>query len=256
MTKKSSFIVFLFAYGFSIVANAAGFENSSEVNLSELQKTVEMRRQQWVGRTLWGYFDRNKCRYPHSLAVQSTPTYMDPVRYSADGPKRLFVDGIVPSKTRGHENVFRYYRVKIEDGSTGFIDVSNLRLGDPEREESLRNDCLFALEPWDVQARLDKFSSDQSAKLAAEAEERKKADERVAQWEIDSLAKKQKQEAVARRPAARIGMTANQVIETTNWGAPKKINRIEAQSGVEEQWEYGLGTYLYFRNGRLTAIQD
>lgn len=257
---KKNLIVCAFTLALPLQLGAAGFEDSSNRDFAELRKKVEMRQQELVGRTFYGYFDRRSCRYPYDPAIQSTPTYLDRNRFTADSPKRFVVDGIVQSQTRGHENLIRYYRVKIEDGSVGFIEVSNFRSGNPEKEESLRDDCLFELEPQEVQSRLDKFASDKRAKLEAQAEERRKAEERAAKWEAERRAEEEvqrkKQEAIAKRPGARIGMTAKQVIEKTNWGEPESVNRTATQYGVEEQWVYGLGTYLYFKNGRLTAIQN
>lgn len=40
------------------------------------------------------------------------------------------------------------------------------------------------------------------------------------------------------------------------WGKPEKINTTITNSVKYEQWVYGLGTYLYFKNGKLTSIQD
>ena len=67
----------------------------------------------------------------------------------------------------------------------------------------------------------------------------------------------------ASAPGVKIGMTPNQVINDTSWGAPKKINRTTTSSGVREQWVYDhcgysrcYGGYLYFTNGVLTAIQN
>lgn len=258
--KKSQFIVCAFTLVLPLQSAAAGFDNSSESDFAALRKRVETRQQELVGKTFYGYFDRKNCRYPYDPAVQRTPTYLDRNRYTADSPKRFVVDGIVQSQTRGHENLIRYYRVKIEDGSVGFIDVSEFRSGNPNKEDSLRNDCLFELEPQEVQARLDKYASDKKAKVEAQAEERRKAEERAAKWEAerqaDAEVERKKQEAIAKRPGARIGMTAKQVIEKTSWGEPESVNRTITQSGVDEQWVYGLGTYLYFKNGRLTAIQN
>jgi len=58
------------------------------------------------------------------------------------------------------------------------------------------------------------------------------------------------------RPSPRLSMTRNQVISQTNWGAPKDINTTTTAAGVREQWVYGLRRYLYFDNGKLTAIQE
>lgn len=57
-------------------------------------------------------------------------------------------------------------------------------------------------------------------------------------------------------PGARIGMTMNQVLNKTSWGEPQSVNRTTTRYGVREQWVYGNGNYLYFENGKLTAIQN
>ena len=74
------------------------------------------------------------------------------------------------------------------------------------------------------------------------------------------IALEKKQESL---PGARIGMTTKAVINETQWGAPKKINRTTTASGVREQWVYDhcgynrcYNGYLYFTNGKLTAIQN
>jgi hypothetical protein len=81
-------------------------------------------------------------------------------------------------------------------------------------------------------------------KAAAEAADRKMA----AQAERQRLAK-------ARKEGVRVGMTAKQVLESS-WGKPESVNRTTTASSVNEQWVYGGGSYLYFDNGVLTAIQN
>ena len=39
-------------------------------------------------------------------------------------------------------------------------------------------------------------------------------------------------------------------------GRSDSINATQTASGTREQWVYSLGRYLYFDNGRLTAIQE
>lgn len=59
-----------------------------------------------------------------------------------------------------------------------------------------------------------------------------------------------------RLPGARIGMNEKQVLNNTNWGTPKSVNRTTTRYGVREQWVYGNGNYLYFENGKLITIQN
>ncbi len=61
--------------------------------------------------------------------------------------------------------------------------------------------------------------------------------------------------AQAKKPGARIGMTAKQVRDTTSWGTPESVNTTITAGHKREQWVYDGNQYLYFDNGRLTAIQ-
>lgn len=51
----------------------------------------------------------------------------------------------------------------------------------------------------------------------------------------------------------KLGMSKQEA--TLSWGKPKDINRTQTYNGTHEQWVYDDG-YLYFENGKLTAIQD
>ena len=57
------------------------------------------------------------------------------------------------------------------------------------------------------------------------------------------------------KETARIGMTTQTVLDC-GWGEPDRVNRTVTATGVREQWVYDDGSYLYFDNGKLTAIQD
>jgi hypothetical protein len=54
---------------------------------------------------------------------------------------------------------------------------------------------------------------------------------------------------------ARLGMTTDEAIHTS-WCFPDKKNTTEIAGHFREQWVYGSRGYLYFDNGRLTAIQE
>lgn len=56
-------------------------------------------------------------------------------------------------------------------------------------------------------------------------------------------------------PEPRIGMTKDQV-ESSKWGNPSDINRTITADSISEQWVYGIGRYIYFKNGVVIAIQD
>lgn len=40
------------------------------------------------------------------------------------------------------------------------------------------------------------------------------------------------------------------------WGRPEKVNTTTSANSTREQWVYGNGNYLYFRNEILTSIQN
>lgn len=52
----------------------------------------------------------------------------------------------------------------------------------------------------------------------------------------------------------KIGFTKKMCEEA--WGEPNEINKSIGSWGVHEQWVYGLGSYLYFENGKLTSIDN
>ena len=54
---------------------------------------------------------------------------------------------------------------------------------------------------------------------------------------------------------AHIGMTPEEVV-ASSWGKPEKINRTTYANTTKEQWVYGSGNYLYFDDGKLSAIQN
>lgn len=52
----------------------------------------------------------------------------------------------------------------------------------------------------------------------------------------------------------KVGMTSEMCRES--WGEPSDVNRSTGPWGVHEQWVYYDYNYLYFENGKLTAIQN
>lgn len=71
-----------------------------------------------------------------------------------------------------------------------------------------------------------------------------------------SEAQQREERRRAALPPPRVGLTAKQVIEGTNWGRPQVVNKTERAGSIREQWVYGGGFYLYLENGRVTAIQS
>lgn len=76
----------------------------------------------------------------------------------------------------------------------------------------------------------------------------KQTEKRRAEDEKKDLAERKKH-------GVTIGMTEYDVLHS-NWGKPTSINRTTNAYGVREQWVYGGGNYLYFKDGVLTSIQN
>lgn len=106
-----------------------------------------------------------------------------------------------------------------------------------------RDSCVSAKQTY------ERFAAEKIATAIRE----KRAAEVERKAEIQQQAKR---DAFARRPGVKIGMTPDEVVEKSNWGRPQKKNRTTTTHGISEQWVYGNGNYLYFENGRLTAIQN
>ena len=64
---------------------------------------------------------------------------------------------------------------------------------------------------------------------------------------------KERQDSKPKSPP-RIGMTEAQVL-ASSWGKPTSVNTTITAYGNSEQWVYGYGMYVYFRNGKVSAIQ-
>jgi hypothetical protein len=72
----------------------------------------------------------------------------------------------------------------------------------------------------------------------------------------DDLTSVRYRDELSKKPGAKIGMTAKQVIEETSWGKPSSVNRTTNAGGVREQWVYDEKNFLYFKNGILESIQN
>jgi hypothetical protein len=65
-------------------------------------------------------------------------------------------------------------------------------------------------------------------------------------WSIDDC------ETIAERKI-HIGMNKQQVIAA--WGKPKQVNETLTQNLTHQQWVYGLRSYIYFEDDKLTSMQ-
>jgi hypothetical protein len=78
---------------------------------------------------------------------------------------------------------------------------------------------------------------------------------RLAAEAADRVAAEKANRARRKREGVRIGMSQQEVL-MSSWGRPENINRTTTASRTHEQWVYPGNQYLYFDDGRLTAIQN
>jgi len=113
--------------------------------------------------------------------------------------------------------------------------------------------CAGSLELQKCKARIDALASEtpqaKRARVEALERDRRAAAEEVAK--IPITVRQPTQRAVAADPT--IGMTQQEAVQTL-WGQPESKTRTVTASGSREQWVYGEGRYLYFDNGRVSAI--
>ena len=111
----------------------------------------------------------------------------------------------------------------------------------------------FAYAETIPQTAIDKAIAANSQKTAEAHEKLNVLQAKVAEFEKQE---KTRLAELAKKPDVNIGMSKSQVINQSNWGEPKYVNRTVTKHGTHEQWVYSEYRYLYFDNGRLTVIQD
>jgi len=146
----------------------------------------------------------------------------------------------VDSKDSYYLNCFYFLKngdreVKIELGS-GFV-----------------ND-YFMLETEFKRQKLEKQKKEEERQKEQQEREKKEQQEKI-KFRNDCIAKwGQKMGSYIAEGKVVLGMNKEMCI--ASWGNPIDINRTIVKGLTSEQWVYGWGTYLYFDNGVLSAMQN
>lgn len=129
---------------------------------------------------------------------------------------------------------------------------------------------LFASDAWETIS-LTNFKTEEQVlfeKMLAEEIEKQRKEAILKAEEVskrEALEKKKFELEMINKYGARIGklISENKVVIgmsknicTLSWGDPYDIIRTITKGRVFEQWVYSMGTYLYFENDVLVAIQD
>lgn len=193
------------------------------------------------GKTFW---------YQPKPGAISRIEFLEPSK-EGDAPaypyENKFVVGVETSFTVAGYDEGKYdtYYLKLEfpDGKIGYLRVYTLAAMSPDEYPAIEHlypgrgnaydfeEYLFPRPPQEIFAAEKKATAERKAKQAKAS----------AEWKA--------------RGGVTVGMTTAQVLNS-NWGKPTKINRTVTQNGTHEQWVYGGNNYLYFENGKVTAIQN
>jgi hypothetical protein len=203
-----------------------------------------------IGKSFWIFYsssDDKKCDYAFSQ-IRPSPDVSDIRRYKSNTPVKATILAVVQTD---HYQTSKFYKLQIGDTDSGYTWATTFT--PPTKtdlsEYDLTSPCFLAISPEERTSKLEKINNDKQAAVAQEAKERAIEEARL-------RSENEKREALSKKPGARIGMSAKQVRESTSWGEPEKINRTTSARGTYEQWVYGVGNYLYFRNGKLVTIQN
>lgn len=132
-----------------------------------------------------------------------------------------------------------------------------LKNGDREVKIELESELIrdyFMLESEFKKQELEKQKKEEE-RIKEEQERKRRAEQARIKFKNDCLAKwGQKMGGYIADGKVILGM--NKEMCTAAWGHPIDINRTIVRGLTSEQWVYGWGTYLYFDNGVLTAIQN
>lgn len=132
-----------------------------------------------------------------------------------------------------------------------------LKNGDREVKIDLESELIkeyFMLETEFIKQELEKKKKEEDRRKEEEERQKKEQLERV-KFKNDCIVKwGQKMGGYIADGKVLLGM--NKEMSIAAWGHPININRTIVRGLTSEQWVYGWGTYLYFDNGVLSAIQD
>lgn len=152
------------------------------------------------------------------------------------------------------------YQVKFSDGKIGYV-TKGVGFEGHIYDDYLNPICEYIFtENSDVvlarelqKEELAKIENENVLKKEIEANKAIEA-ERMIQVKKEKKAASLAKEKWKAKGGVSIGMTKSQVL-ASNWGKPSDVNKTTMANVITEQWVYD-GSYLYFTNGKLTAVQN
>ena len=236
-TKNSKLLLLQVFICFLAIFPCFSFAQNSGMEKEELQKIIE-------GKTFWFHPTSNvfsRCRRIEFYGIGQ--------KLSFDFQSHL-------------KFIFEFdesiLKVKINDqiNATTKIDFFDKSMFVYENDTQYLSTCFSDLAPTEHVIKLVEIKKNEEERIANTLKQIRKDEEEKKANDFKKLLKAEEEKlAKNRKGGVRIGMTAKHVREKTDWGEPNSINTTITSSGRIEQWVYGDGDYLYFRNGILDAIQ-
>lgn len=198
-------------------------------------------------------------------AVQLDAPALAAAKAAAETRQQRMVTECTDTKAAKVDEFRRLLASKKEWEAAGFLRPCAEALGDAEllssiadaEQKSHMRQMIDPTErPGPRMIAIDRLKADYPAFAAANAAVIGKAEAKV---KADQAAEEKKERAAMlaerRKRGVTIGMTQEEVLQS-NWGKPQSVNRSTYSFGVHEQWVYGSGNYLYFKDGKLESIQN
>lgn len=260
MTMKK---ILLIGFTLALATNNLVESNVAQAQTNEFQSGSELATANKydnispIGRRVWLTPNLEKAQYARVGFAR------DPSRSSRSSSALLYptkkISFVIEEKIlRSEETDFaELYRISFEDGLVAYIEsyridgysdqtlkytqksiteetvgIARLEIMDGKLSES-----FFSEDPSILENRIKEIQTRMSSRARASEDATRRA-------EVNRLAK----------GGVSVGNSKEQVLRS-NWGTPLSSRSTIVEGLVHEQWVYPGGNYLYFSNGKLTAIQ-
>ncbi len=200
------FVVLVFV---SLSANAEFADKDDDEYIEKLSTARKLVQtlSQMLGQTFYVYYPRQSCHKDDNDILRK-PNFEDTSSYTSAVPQRVLIEAVVPIdelRYSGYVPTMFFYRLKIGDRTTGFLNAAYLKylIGDQDSISSLENDCWFKLNPQELESKISQLKSDQIAKqeaiekakierLIQEDKDKKIREERAIQANLEAQQDRQK----------------------------------------------------------------
>lgn len=218
-------LLFVFICQHPVFAQQKYTADTASDKQTERATDFDSKVQKLIGRKFW--------LKPNLKAIGRVVFYENPAEDAIKFP----FDKEISFVATGYEKTshFRYLKVEFIDGQVGYLQLNWYNLGNDKIDkpiEFLLDDktTIFEYADYIYPSPPSEFLKSYWAKRPKEKQDSKP------------------------KPPPRIGMTFAQVL-SSSWGKPDSVNTTITAYGSSEQWVYGYGMYVYFRNGKVSAIQ-